>query len=72
MKTPVKFKILDIYMARGNGYGQYSIVVNWTAYGIIRHTSFHSTDSILWDAERKPKAKLLRIVGGKQALLDRI
>lgn len=67
-----KFSISDIYMIRGNGYGQYAIKVAFKVYGEQFTKSFHTTDSQLWDNDSKTKEDLLSHIGGEQAILDTI
>jgi hypothetical protein len=51
MKTQIANTQLDVdvYMARGNGYGQYKICANFKILEESEIICFHSTDSQLWD-----------------------
>jgi protein-disulfide isomerase len=68
MNTLVK----SIEMARGNGYGQYKIVVEFSFEGESYKKSFHTTDSELWDDDAKTSEMLLDHIGGEQRLLETI
>lgn len=67
-----KISIKSIDMVRGNGYGQYSIVTEFTFEGESFQKSFHTTDSKLWDNDEKTPEMLLAYIGGEERLLETI
>jgi hypothetical protein len=72
------FKVKEIEMQRTHGYGQYKIVATVIIDGKEEKVSFHNTDSPLWDwvsEQDNPEAirlRLLKHIGGKQAIWDRL
>lgn len=70
--TTSEITIKSIEMYRGNGYGQYKIVVEFTYDGESHKVSIHSTDSQLWDNDEKTPEMLLNHIGGEDRLLGMI